>query len=105
MRELSRVEVEEVGGGFVNFAIGGAIGGFGYLAINGITGQSITAAGLAGSIVGGAVTSGFSAFGQGLRGVASVANTAHSAGLGTLSGAATAGAVGSASAALPREDS
>ena len=93
MRELSTVEIEATSGGAFNVAIGAAIGGIGYLAFNGITGQDITLAGFASSVVMGGVTSGYSALGQGLKGAAAVANNVHSAAIGTLAGGATHGAV------------
>ena len=104
MRELTGTEVDQVSGAFG--PIGGAfIGGIGYLAFNGMTGQSYTFAGFAGSVVTGAVTSGFSALGQGLRGAAVGANIFRSTALGTLSGAATYGAIGSMSCSAPSSNS
>lgn len=96
MRTLSSREIEAIEGSLG--PIGGAVvGGLGYLAINGMTGQEITIAGVAGSTVAGAVTGGFSVLGHGVRGTqaltgaARTANEVHAAGLGALSGAATFG--------------
>lgn len=101
MRLLNSNEIESVEGSLG--PVGGAvIGGVGYLAINGMTGQDITLAGFSGSVVAGAVTSGFSALGNGakaaqaLTGAAKAANEVHAAGLGALSGAATYGMVNDA---------
>jgi hypothetical protein len=70
-----------------------------------MTGQSFTAAGFAGSVAMGAATFGYSALGQGLRGAAAAANVIHSTALGTLSGAAAYGAVGSMSCSAPGANS
>ena len=50
-------------------------------------------AGLAGSVVAGGVTGGYSALGTGLTGAAAVANAVHTGALAALSGTAVTGAV------------
>lgn len=97
MRELNGEELDQVSGGFNPF-FGGALGGVSYLAVNAMTGQDITAAGLAGSVTLGAVTSGLSALGGPLTGAAAnMARNLHAASVGSVASAATYGAVSSAS--------
>lgn len=63
MRELTVVEMDEVGGG--NPIVGGAVGAFGYFIGLGITGQSFSWSEFAGATVTGIFTGGFSAIGAG----------------------------------------
>ena len=94
MRELNKQELDQVSGGF-NPILGGAMGGFSYVAGNAMTGQEITAAGFAGSVTLGAVTSGFSVLGGALSGAANLARNIHAVAIGTLASAATYGSISS----------
>lgn len=98
MRALSSREIEAVHGDGGPI-IGAALGAGSYLTFNAMTGQDITAAGLAASAVTGAVTGGVSALGHAKNGAKAITGAArsvhdsHAVGLGTLSGAATYGVV------------
>jgi hypothetical protein len=70
-----------------------------------MTGQDITATGFASSVAFGAVTSGFSALGGALSGAANLARNAHAVSIGTLSSAATYGAVSSGGGSVMRTGS
>ncbi|MEW7278151.1 hypothetical protein ABW636_06110 [Aquimarina sp. 2201CG1-2-11] len=84
MRDLEVKEIEEVNGAFGNFVFGAAVGAVGYMVTQAFTGGSITAAGLGGSMVAGAVSSGFSALAGGGR-----AATAYFSTTGAAAGGAT----------------
>lgn len=58
LRELNDNEMEEASGGFANLAFGAAVGAFGYLVINGATGQGYSLAGFATATALGAATTG-----------------------------------------------
>ncbi len=83
MRELAGLEVDQVAGGWINFAVGGAVGGMVYGAAVAFTDATWSNAAFAGSVVGGAVTSGFSA----LTG-AGAAGTLYWGGVGAVAGGA-----------------
>ncbi len=83
MRDLVGLEVDQVAGGWLNFAVGGAIGAMGYGAVVAFTDATWSNAAFAGSVAGGAVTSGFSA----LTG-AGAAGTLYWGGVGAMTGGA-----------------
>ena len=96
MRELTTEELSEASGGavpiLVNMAMGASMAAGSYWGNSVMTGTPFTATGMASAALGGAVAGGYMRLGNGLVGVAYRVHQVHSTDIGTIAGAAVAGA-------------